>query len=147
MTERTSGGLFLPDAEALALEPGPMPPFAKPVEPPAEGLVLACGFASPFLITDPENWWAELHDARVHVFAGEVSIDQLISPLEEAAREARAVLIVAPVISVPARQFIVINKLRGIINASAIETTRGGELGSHVKRVRSGRTTTCVIAA
>lgn len=152
MPERTSGGLFLPDPEALAMESGPPPPFANPIEPPSEGLVLDAGFASPFLITDAENWWAELHDAHVHVFDSELVIDQLISPLEDAAREARAVLIIAPSISVPARQFIVINKLRGIINASAIATSRGAEVLAFVKhgvalRVRSGQRTTTITAA
>jgi hypothetical protein len=152
MPERTSGGLFLPDPEALAMEAGPPPPFANPVEPPTEGVVLDCGFASPFFVTDVEHWWAELHDARVHVFEGELVIDQLIEPLERAAQEARAVLIIAPSLSVPARQFMVINKLRGIINASAIATARGAEVlaflkGGVAKRVRSGASRTCVSAA
>jgi hypothetical protein len=151
--DRTAGGLFLPDPEALAMQPGEAPPFATPIEPPAEGLVLDAGFASPYFITDPENWWAELDRPRVHFFDHEVVVDELIAPLEAAAEKAEAVLVVAPSLSAPARAFMVINKLRGIIFASAIETTRADELRAHLggkdvaRRVRSGRATTTVTAA
>jgi hypothetical protein len=150
MPERTAGGLFLPDAEALAMKSGEMPPFAKPVEPTGDGLVIEAGFSSSYLITDAENWWAELDRPSVLIAERALDVADLIAPLEAAAQAARPIAIVAFGVSPEARAFVVINKLRGFFTATVVETTRTAEVASYLgsdqaRRVVSGVHTTLFV--
>ena len=150
MPERTAGGLFLPDADAVAMKSGEMPAFAKPVEPSGDGLVIEAGFASSYLITDPQNWWVELDRPSVLIAECALEVADLIAPLEAAALAARPIAIVAFGVSPEARAFVVINKLRGIIYATIVETTRTAEVASYLggdqaRRVVSGVTTTLFV--
>lgn len=152
MPERTSGGLFLPDDAALAMAAPALPAFARPVEPSGDGFRIDAGFASPYLVTDPERWLAELDQPRVRIADHALDTGDLVDDLEAAARDAHAILIVAPALSAAARALLVVNKLRGILFASAIETACGPDLAHYLNgrevatRAISGTRSTLIVA-
>ena len=92
--ERTPGGLFLPDHDALAMAAPALPPFARPIEPSGDGFQIDAGFASPYFVTDPERWVAELDQPHVRIAERTLATGDLLDDLEAAAREARPILIV-----------------------------------------------------
>ncbi|MFO0598050.1 MAG: hypothetical protein U0228_22300 [Myxococcaceae bacterium] len=152
MPDRTPGGLFLPDADALALITGPAPakpPFASPVEPdPTPGaLRLEAGAASPYLVTDAERWLVELDGPELFTFAREPSLAELIAIAESAAAVARPFVVVAPSFATDALAMLVVNKLRGILNVGAVITPRPDDVKSWLgaralARVVSGSSST-----
>jgi hypothetical protein len=148
MSDRTSGGLFLPDAETLAMEAPPPPAFAKPQEPQGEGIRIDAGFVSPYFVTDVDRWWVELDRPEVVVFERTVELNDLVPIAEAAAATAKPFLVAAPAVSAEARTLLVINKLRGILHVSAIETPRAAELkGLTPTKVICGLSTTLISAA
>ena len=142
MSERTKGGLFLPDEHVMAL-PTDTPPHAKPVEPKGSGLLIEAGFASPYFVTDPKNWWSVLDKPALHVFDGPIELDDVI-PVAEASRDT-PFIVIGPKLSAEACAFLVANRLRGILQVSAIQTSRGAELRYLTPaRVVSGQKTTLI---
>ncbi len=148
MAERTPGGLFLPENGELMDDVAVLPPHARPTEPAGAGLLIDSGFSSGYLVTDPEHWLAILEQPRLFVQDRALDVSDLIAPMEVAAHKRAAIVIVAPALTVFARAFIIINKLRGTVVASAIETQRIQEIvaysarHAHITRVTSGVRTT-----
>ena len=144
MDDRTPSGLFLPDDSALMDDHPLPPPFANPSEPFGTGLIIDSGFASAYLVTDPEKWQAVLERPRLFVEDRALDVVDLIEPLEMAMHKASPIVIVAPALTVRARALVIINKLRGTIIASVIETQRTAEVlaysasHAHITRVSSG---------
>jgi hypothetical protein len=148
--ERTPGGLFLPDEAALMDDVPVLPAFAKPVEPGGDGLLIDSGFSSGYLVTDPEHWLAILEQPRLFIQDRALDVADLIEPLEVAAHKASPIVVIAPALTVRARAFVIINKLRGTIQASAIETQRTAEIlayssrHAHIRLVTSGVRTSLI---
>ena len=130
-------------------QPAP-PPFAKPVEPAGDGLLIDAGFVSGYLVTDPEHWLAILEQPRLFIQDRALDLADLIAPLEVAAHKASPIVIIAPALTVRARAFVIVNKLRGTLNASVIETQRIAEIvayssrHAHIRRVTSGVRTSLI---
>lgn len=129
MSERTPGGLFLPDPEDLP-PPAVLPAWANPVPPEGEGFALEAGVASPYFVTDPKRWWCELHRPGLLRFDAEVTLEQLVPGAEAAAAQVRPFLVVAPAFTDDAVTFLVVNKLRGILQVAAVATPLGPELST-----------------
>jgi hypothetical protein len=148
--ERTPGGLFLPDVTALMDDVPELPPFAKPVEPAGSGLLIDSGFSSGYQVTDPEHWLAILDEPRLFIQDRALDVADLIAPLEVAAHKAVPIVVIAPALTVEARAFLIINKLRGTLLASSIETQRTAEIlayssrHAHIRRVTSGVRTSLI---
>lgn len=127
-----------------------LPPLAKPIEPSGSGLLIDSGFSSGYLVTDAEDWLAILELPRLFVQNRALDVSDLIAPMEVAAHKGAAIVIVAPALTVEARAFIIINKLRGTVLACAIETQRTQEIvaysasHAHITRVTSGVRTTLI---
>ncbi len=144
MEARTPSGLFLPDNNVLMDDQPRLPPSAKPREPSGAGLLVDSGFSSAYLVTDPEAWQAVLEQPRLFIQDRALDVDDLIEPLEVAMHKAAPIVIVAPALTVRARALVIVNKLRGTIIASAIETQLIAEIlaysssHGHIKRVTSG---------
>jgi chaperonin GroEL len=122
MSERTPGGLFLPDPdsrdELLAPPKGGQP---GSIDASAPGDRFAVQASSGYFITDIERWCAELHDPYVLVTDRELSEPTpLIAVLEEAAASARPILVAAPAVRGDALVMMIANKLRGVISAAAV---------------------------
>ncbi|MEO8550419.1 MAG: hypothetical protein ABI678_10610 [Kofleriaceae bacterium] len=150
MTERTPGGLFLPDDSALMDDVPVLPAFAKPIEPVGAGLRLDSGFVSAYLVTDPEQWLAILEAPRLFIQDRALDVADLIAPLEIAAHKASPIVVIAPALTARARALVIINKLRGVLFASAIETQLTAEVlayssrHAHITRVTSGTHTSLI---
>lgn len=150
MAERTPGGLYLPENGALMDDVPVLPPGARPVEPAGPGLLIDSGFSSGHLVTDVAHWLAILEQPRLFVQDRALDVADLIAPMEVAAHKGVAIVIVAQALTVHARAFIIINKLRGTILASSIETQRTQEIvaysarHAHITRVTSGVRTTLI---
>lgn len=130
MTDRTPGGLFLPNEEALAMLSTPRRP-AK--EPSGDGLLVDAGWATVFFVTDPTDWVAELDHPRVLVTSAPLdSVEQLTPLLEAVALDACPLALFAPSFSPEVLAFLVVNKLRGILHVDAVATTRTLELAAHL---------------
>ena len=120
---RTPGGIFLPDPETRDELLAP-PANAKVgvIAASAPGDRFAVHASSGFFITDTERWCAELHDPYVLVIDRELSEPEpLIPVLEEAAASARPILVAAPAVRGDALVMLIANKLRGVIQAAAID--------------------------
>jgi hypothetical protein len=148
--ERTAGGLILPDDATLMEDVPPLPPFAKPIEPVGAGLRIDSGFSSAYFVTDPEQWLAILDQPRLFIQDRALDLEDLIAPLEVAAHKAAPIVVIAPALTVRARALLIINKLRGVLFASAIETQLTAEVlayssrHGHITRVSSGVHTSLV---
>ena len=122
MSERTPGGLLLPDNDALELvKHAPWPPRSK--EPPAvpNGLRIDAGYLSPYFVTNPDRCAAELDDSFVLVAEQTIARPKELVPiLENVARTGRAVLVIATAIEDEVLALLVLNKLRGILRVCAI---------------------------
>ncbi|MFT3693371.1 MAG: hypothetical protein QM831_09555 [Kofleriaceae bacterium] len=144
------GGLFLPDDDNLMDQPPALPPIASPVEPTGEGLLIDSGFSSAYLVTDVERWQAILENPQLLIEDRPLDVQDLLQPLETAAHKAVPFVVIAPALTVRARALLIINKLRGIVYASAIETQLIGDVLAytsrvpHVRRVTSGQRSSLV---
>ena len=127
-----------------------LPPFANPREPFGTGLIIDSGFVSAYLVTDPETWQAVLEGPRLLIENRALDVADLIEPLEIAMHKAAPIVIIAPALTVRARALVIINKLRGTIAASVIETQRTAEVlaysasHAHITRVSSGVRTSMI---
>jgi hypothetical protein len=122
MAERTSGGLFLPDEQALEMLAQPV---REAVEPRGDGLVVHAGHVCAYFVTNPSTWTTELDRPRVFVSSEPLeSVEALVPLFESAALAAEPVVIFAPTFSPEVVAFLMVNKLRGIIFVNAIATSQ-----------------------
>jgi chaperonin GroEL (HSP60 family) len=138
MNERTAGGLFPPEEEAMKLLANA--PAHASTEPTIDGFRIAAGQASPYFTTDPGTMNSDLHDARVLVARSPIDRWQSLVPILEAiAKHAIPMLIVAPAIARETLAFLVANKLRGILAITVVESSDvdaiAAELGCKVHGV------------
>jgi len=125
MTDRTAGGLFLPNDEVLAMVDAAAPrPSEEPTAASPAELVVAAGHASHYFVTDPGAWTTELYDPRVLVTSAPIErAADLVPLLEAAARDAQPIVIAAPSVAKEALALLIVNKLRGTLQASALVTS------------------------
>jgi chaperonin GroEL len=121
MHDRSPGGLYIsePDviAELLAMRP------EKPVQMPAiDAPRFAARTRTALFVTDPEIQIAELHDACIVVADFTIATVQALIPVAEAMLQAaRPLVVVAPSIEGDALALLVVNKLRGLLAACALD--------------------------
>ncbi|MCO1340125.1 chaperonin GroL [Kocuria polaris] len=93
-----------------------------------EGMQFDKGYLSPHMVTDPERQEAVLEDALVLVNSGKISTVQDFLPLLEKVLEAKKpLLIIAEDVEGEALSTLVVNKLRGTLNAVAIKAPGFGD--------------------
>jgi chaperonin GroEL len=122
MSERTPGGLLLPDKDALELvRHAPWPPCSKEPSPVPNGLRVDAGYLSPYFVTNPDGFVAELDDSLVLVAEQTIARSLGLVPiLERIARTGRALLVIATAIEDEVLALLVLNKLRGTLRVCAI---------------------------
>ena len=93
-----------------------------------EGMQFDRGYLSPYFITDPEKMHIELEDPVILMFDKKISnMKDLVPLLEEVARSAKPLLVMAEDIEGEALATLVVNKLRGTLKAAAVKAPGFGD--------------------
>ncbi len=93
-----------------------------------EGMQFDRGYLSPYFVTDSEKMQAVLENPYILLFDKKVSnLKDLLPILEEIQKTARPLLIIAEDIEGEALATLVVNKLRGVLNISAVKAPGFGD--------------------
>lgn len=93
-----------------------------------EGMQFDRGYISPYFITDPERMECILEDAFILIHEKKISsMKDLLPILEQTAKMGRPLLIIAEEVEGEALATLVVNKLRGTIQVSAVKAPGFGE--------------------
>jgi chaperonin GroEL len=93
-----------------------------------EGMQFDRGYLSPYLVTDSERMDCVLEDAYILTHEKKVSsMNDLLPLLQELSKSAKPLLIIAEDVAGEALATLVVNKLRGTLNAAAIKAPGFGD--------------------
>src|SRR5213082_2730022 len=93
-----------------------------------EGMQFDRGYLSPYFVTDPERMEAVLEDPYILINEKKVSsMKDLLPLLEQVARAGKPLLIIAEEVEGEALATLVVNKLRGTLNAAAVKAPGFGD--------------------
>jgi chaperonin GroEL len=93
-----------------------------------EGMQFDKGYLSPYMVTNAETMEAKLDDAYILNFEKKISsLKDLLPILEKVARTGKPLLIIAEDVEGEALATLVVNKLRGTINAVAVKAPGFGD--------------------
>ena len=93
-----------------------------------EGMQFDRGYLSPYFITDPEKMYIELEDPIILMFDKKISnMKDMVPLLEEVARSAKPLLVMAEDVEGEALATLVVNKLRGTLKAAAVKAPGFGD--------------------
>src|ERR1700730_9266435 len=93
-----------------------------------EGMQFDRGYLSPYFVTDPERMEAILEDPYILIHEKKISsMKELLPLLEQVARAGKPLLIVAEDLEGEALATLVVNKLRGTLNACAVRAPGFGD--------------------
>ncbi len=93
-----------------------------------EGMQFDRGYLSPYFVTDPEKMEANLEDPYILIHEKKISsMKDLLPVLEQVAKSGAPLLIVAEDVEGEALATLVVNKLRGTLNACAVKAPGFGD--------------------
>jgi chaperonin GroEL len=93
-----------------------------------EGMQFDRGYLSPYFITDTEKMIAEIENPYILLFDQKISnLKDLLPVLEQVQKTNRPLLIIAEDVEGEALATLVVNKLRGILNISAVKAPGFGD--------------------
>jgi chaperonin GroEL len=93
-----------------------------------EGMQFDRGYLSPYFVTNAESMTCELEDALILLVEKKISsMKDLLPVLEQVARSGKPLLIVSEDIEGEALATLVVNKIRGTINVSAVKAPGFGD--------------------
>jgi len=93
-----------------------------------DGMQFDRGYLSPYFITDPDRMEAVLEDPHILIHEKKISnMKDLLPLLEQIARAGRPLLIIAEEVEGEALATLVVNKLRGTLNAAAVKAPGFGD--------------------
>jgi chaperonin GroEL len=93
-----------------------------------EGMQFDRGYLSPYFVTDPEKMEVSLDDPYILIHEKKISaMKDLLPVLEQVAKSGRPLLIVAEDVEGEALATLVVNKLRGTLNACAVKAPGFGD--------------------
>jgi chaperonin GroEL len=93
-----------------------------------EGMQFDRGYLSPYFVTDADSMEAVLEDPVILISEKKISsMRDLLPVLEQAAKQARPMLIIAEDVEGEALATLVVNKLRGTINVAAVKAPGFGD--------------------
>ena len=93
-----------------------------------EGMQFDRGYLSPYFVTNPERMEAVLEEPLILIHEKKISaLRDLLPLLETVAREAKPLLIIAEDVEGEALATLVVNKLRGTLNACAVKAPGFGD--------------------
>jgi chaperonin GroEL len=93
-----------------------------------EGMQFDRGYVSPYFVTNRERMEVELDDPYILISEKKISaMADLIPILEQVAKSGRPILIIAEEVEGEALATLVVNKLRGVLNVSAVKAPGFGD--------------------
>jgi chaperonin GroEL len=93
-----------------------------------EGMQFDRGYLSPYFVTDPERMEAVLEDPYILIYEKKISsMKDLLPLLEQIARAGKPLLIIAEDVEGEALATLVVNKLRGTLQAVAVKAPGFGD--------------------
>jgi chaperonin GroEL len=93
-----------------------------------EGMQFDRGYLSPYFVTDPERMEAVLEDPYILINEKKISsMKDLLPLLEQVARAGKPLLIISEEVEGEALATLVVNKLRGTLNACAVKAPGFGD--------------------
>jgi len=93
-----------------------------------EGMQFDRGYLSPYFVTDPERMEAIIEEPMILLHEKKISnMKDLLPLLEQVARQGKPLLIIAEDIEGEALATLVVNKLRGTLNACAVKAPGFGD--------------------
>ena len=93
-----------------------------------EGMQFDRGYLSPYFVTDPERMEAVLENAKILLYEKKItSMKDLLPVLEQVAKQGRPLLIIAEDVEGEALATLVVNKLRGTLQVSAVKAPGFGD--------------------
>src|SRR5438046_2791881 len=93
-----------------------------------EGMQFDRGYLSPYFVTDPERMEAVLEDAYILIHEKKISsMKDLLPLLEQIAKSSKPLLIIAEDVEGEALATLVVNKLRGTLQAVAVKAPGFGD--------------------
>ena len=93
-----------------------------------EGMQLDRGYISPYFITNPERMEAVLEDARLLLCDHKIAaLKDLVPLLEQVAKSARPLLVVAEDVEGEALATLIVNQLRGVLKSCAVKAPGFGD--------------------
>ncbi|MGD8817913.1 MAG: chaperonin GroEL, partial [Acidobacteriota bacterium] len=93
-----------------------------------EGMQFDRGYLSPYFVTDPERMETVLEDVLVLIHEKKISsMKDLLPLLEQVSRQGRPLLIVAEDVEGEALATLVVNKIRGTLQAAAVKAPGFGD--------------------
>ena len=93
-----------------------------------EGMQFDKGYISPYMVTDPERMEVNFEDPYILLFEKKISaVADLIPVLEKVVRTGRPLVIIAEDVDGEALATLVVNKIRGTINAAAVKAPGFGD--------------------
>ena len=93
-----------------------------------EGMQFDKGYISPYMVTDPERMEAALEDPYILLFEKKISsVSDMIPILQKVMQTGKPLLIIAEDIEGEALATLVVNKLRGTLNAIAVKAPGFGD--------------------
>ncbi len=93
-----------------------------------EGMQFDRGYLSPYFVTDSERMEAVLEDAHILLHEKKISnMKDLLPVLEKIAKSGKSLLIIAEDVEGEALATLVVNKLRGALNACAVKAPGFGD--------------------
>src|SRR5438309_2587568 len=93
-----------------------------------EGMQFDRGYLSPYFVTDPERMEVVLENPYILIYEKKISnLKDLLPVLERVAQRGRPLLIIAEEVEGEALATLVVNKLRGTLNACAVKAPGFGD--------------------
>src|SRR5437868_8872356 len=93
-----------------------------------EGMQFDRGYLSPYFVTDPERMEVVLQDPYILINEKKISsMKDLLPVLEQVARAGKPLLIISEEVEGEALATLVVNKLRGTLNAAAVKAPGFGD--------------------
>jgi chaperonin GroEL len=93
-----------------------------------DGMQFDRGYLSPYMVTDPDRMEAVLDEPFILIYEKKISnMKDLLPVLEQIARAGRPLLIIAEEVEGEALATLVVNKLRGTLNACAVKAPGFGD--------------------
>jgi chaperonin GroEL len=93
-----------------------------------EGMQFDRGYLSPYFVTDPERMECVLEDCMILIYEKKITaIKDLLPLLEQVSRQAKPLLIIAEDVEGEALATLVVNRLRGTLQAYAVKAPGFGD--------------------